>query len=246
MRIITTAVAAVLVLAGAAIANFEVVQLTRDEVGVYKKKLVSVQAAMGQPPAGYAKDSDNFNLRTQIDKVKGKDLYYLSVPDVQTNYSGNKLKEASDEEMQKKMSDAMARGDFQAVQQLAASGQANAGQQEKEPIHITITLNSDDGRNIDPDNVVVEKPGMLGLITESREEKRTTLMMFFDPVRLKDTKALSRVSLAPSSDSMKERTVAGKTVVQNVLITLTGPAEEVKAWAKKVDLAAVLKQIDGK
>jgi len=242
MRVITTAVATVLLLAGTA---FAAELLTNDEVAVYKKKLVAVQAALGKPPAGYAKDNDEFNLAKEITPAKSKELYYLAVSEVRTRYSGEKLRKAAEAELEKKIAAAEAKGDYEAMNKQLANLQTD-GAEEKEPINVTITLNSSESRDIDRDTVVVEKPGVIGIIIDPLEEVRTNLMIFFDPVRLKDTKTLTRISVAPSAGGMEEGAVAGKTVVRNIVITLTGPLEEVKVWAKNVDVAAVLKQIDRK
>jgi len=45
--------------------------LTRDEVGVFKKKLVTVLDALGLPPAGFVKQKDDFSLPTEWYKEKG-------------------------------------------------------------------------------------------------------------------------------------------------------------------------------
>lgn len=44
-------------------------QLTRDEVTVIKRKLMAVAEALGQPPAGYAKEDESFYLPTEASKM---------------------------------------------------------------------------------------------------------------------------------------------------------------------------------
>jgi len=40
--------------------------LNRDEVSAFKKKLVALFDAVGEAPAGYAKEDEDFNLPTEL------------------------------------------------------------------------------------------------------------------------------------------------------------------------------------
>ncbi|HTY57778.1 MAG TPA: hypothetical protein VMF59_03135, partial [Bacteroidota bacterium] len=148
-------------------------------------------------------------------------------------------------EYQKKMAEAQAKGDYQAMAKLGQEMQQKAGQMQlkatearKDPIEVSVMLNDNPGAVIDPDAVVFEHPGVIAL--KSNVENGTErINVYFDPVSLKETKQLSRVDL-----KHPEEGVSRKTLVLNIAIDLNGPAAEIEPWVKKLDFKKVLAQID--
>jgi hypothetical protein len=123
------------------------------------------------------------------------------------------------------------------------AGQAHLAEVEgkKEPISVQIRMNAGASQAIDPDGVILEKAGVIVLALENRDEKNSRVGLYFDPVSLKETKSLSKVDL-----KYPEGGVSKKTTVLNIRIELTGPADVVTEWAKKINTSAVLSQIDAK
>ena len=100
-------------------------------------------------------------------------------------------------------------------------------------------LNTYQTQTLDSDMIVLEKPGVIGLIVDYKDENKNRLIVCFDPVTLKETKTLSRMELKQPDDGVSE-----KTAVLNATIEIVGPASEIKAWAKKINVGAVLAQIE--
>jgi hypothetical protein len=154
-----------------------------------------------------------------------------------------------EKEYQKKVAEAQAKGDYQAIAKLAQEMQQKAGEMQlktiegkKEPIDIQVTINSGSGESIDPDAVLFEKTGVIALKEKNDgNDEKMRVRIFFDPVNLKDTKQLSKVDM-----KMPEKGVNSKTAVYNMTVEFDGPTAEVEAWAKKIDTGKVLAQIDGK
>lgn len=229
--------------------------LTRDEVSSVKKKLVAVLDAFGAPPAGFAKDKDDFSLPTNFYKNEGKlqplnasvsrRLAIKGVKDAEKN------QKALGEDYQKKILEAQMKGDYAEMarisQEMQTKGSQNAlsGMQaqseKKEPITLQVSLNDSADEGIDPDNVVAEKPGMIAIKSKSggEDDPKETVKLYFQPVALKATKTLSKVRLFHDTHS-----VPAKTSVGSVVVTLDGPAADVEAWAKRADAAKILAVID--
>jgi hypothetical protein len=68
--------------------------LTRDEVGALKKKLIAVVNAMGQPPSGYVKEDEQFNLPTEVYKKGNTGKYEWVTPSMTSRFSGGGEKKA--------------------------------------------------------------------------------------------------------------------------------------------------------
>ena len=228
--------------------------LTRDEVTVLKKKLVALVEALGQPPKGYVKEDEDFNLPTDFSKVGSTNMYYPVNGSVQVKFGGGaeklqKKTEKESQDYQKKIAEAQAKGDYETMSKLALEMQKKMGEAQaqvigstKEPIAVSISFNQNPGQTIDPDAVVFEKPGALALkFKENEAQEKIRIVVYVDPVSLKDTKQLSRVDLALPNDGIK-----GKTGVLSVTIEFDGPAAQVEQWSKDVSLNKVLAQIDRK
>jgi hypothetical protein len=225
--------------------------LTRDEVGVIKKKLVNVLDALGQPATGYALEHENFSLPTNFYKQQGSDSYQLLSASADRTYGTEKKseKETNDiqKEYQKKFAEAQAKGDYQAMTKLAQEMQKKSGEaqlkaveEKKDPVEVHVRLNSNPYATIDPDMVLFEHSGVIALKTkdESSSEKER-VSIYFDPVTLKNTKQLSRVDF-----KQPEHGTAKKTAVLNVTVEVAGPIKEIEPWVKNVDVGKVLAQVD--
>lgn len=226
--------------------------LTRDEVTVVKRKLQAIEAALGAPPQGYEKASENFNLPTNDNSADDvKRTYYPIDGSVNLKYDGGSAKlnqqtQTSMMDLQKQMSDAMAKGDYETVAKVQQQmmQQSNAVQSQaiqmsqKGTIEVSVQLNGNSGAGIDPDAVLFEKSGVLALKSADNDnpgQERVTV--YVDPVGLKETKTLSTVTL-------RHDPTPRKIVAQNAVVELHGPAAVVEGWAKKIDAGAVLAQLD--
>ncbi|MBI5407416.1 MAG: hypothetical protein HZA18_06955 [Nitrospirae bacterium] len=227
--------------------------LTRDEVTVIKKKLVAIFTALGDAPKGYGKEDENYNLPTRFykDRSSGKINPIQASASQRFGVGAEKKMKKSEKELgdyyRKKMLEAQARNDMEEMTRLSQEMQMKAGQagleqmeaERAEPVHIDVSLNSNPSQTIDPDNVVFERPGVIALHFREGDEDKARIEVYFDPVSLKDTKTLSIVDL-----KMPEGGVKNKTTVLNATIRMSGPADIVEAWAKKIDTKGVLTQID--
>lgn len=229
-------------------------RLTRDEVAGFKKKLVAIFASVGEAPKGYVKEDEAFNLPTQFYKNRNSGKINPIHASASQRFGGGAEKKSkkSDKEMdehyRKKIAEARAKGDMQEMMRILQEMQMKAGQAEleqieaekKEPVEISIVINSGESETtIDPDNVVFEKPGAIALRLKEGEEGKARIEIYFDPVSLKDTKTLSVVELKMPKDGVDK-----KTAVLNATISISGSANEVEAWAKRIDTKAALSQID--
>lgn len=231
--------------------------LTRDEVAGLKRKLLAVAAALGQPPTGYVKEQEAFDLPTasylQKTKDPGKsDRRDWVSPSMTARFTGGerRIEEKSQDQLkkesEKKIAEAMAKGDYQAIGKITEEIQRQAGRTQlavaearKDPIALRIGLNALEGQTVDPDAVVFEKAGVIALLVDTEEEKASRLLVLFDPVALKETKTLSRVDLRQPDGG-----VSRKTAVYNARVELTGPAAEIKSWARRMNTGTALGQID--
>jgi hypothetical protein len=227
--------------------------LMRDEVAVIKKKLVAALDALGQPPAGYAVKDESFNLPTELSPAGTGGKWWPVNGSASRKYTTDVGKEKANKDFQqdyqKKMLEAQSKGDYQAMSKLAqemqqkmSEMQMKASQGEREPIEVDVQVNQNPGTTIDPDAVLMEKPGMIALRTQQdKESEKSRVLVAFDPNALKKTGTLSRLDL-----KMPEDGVSSKLAILNVEIQLYGPSVDVEAWAKKIDTGKVLAQISGK
>jgi hypothetical protein len=227
------------------------VPYTRDEVSVLKKKLVAALDAVGQPPAGYTKEEENFSLPTDANKNRESGLFDPAYASGRRSFGSAKSAEKSQKEMekeyQKKIAEAQAKGDYQAMAKISQEIQQKSGEMQmkaiegkKVPIEVQINTNSTGGEAIDPDGVLFEKAGVIAL-KEKNDEERSRVLIYFDPVALKETKQLSKIDM-----KVPEKGVSSKTALYTIKIEFTGPTAEIEAWAKKLDTGKVLSQIDRK
>jgi hypothetical protein len=227
-------------------------RLTRDEVAVVKKKLVAVFDAVGQAPAGYIVEDENFQLPTEFysDRSPGKFRLINSSAQRRLGGGAEQVKQQSQEELtkdyEKKIAEAMAKGDLMAIQQISQDMQKKMGEAQlkqiearKPPIELSIQLNTGVQETIDPDRVLFEGPGVIALKHKTNKQEQGEVSVYFDPVSLKDTKQLSVVEFKEPQGG-----VGGKVVVLNIVVRLSGPGAEVEGWAKRIGKEKVLAQVD--
>jgi hypothetical protein len=231
-------------------------QLTRDEVTVIKRKLTAVAEALGQPPAGYGREDESFNLPTEASKMGTTGAFYPIHSSAHFKYGGGSEKKAKksqkelENEYKKKMMEAQAKGDYQEMSKIAQEMQQKLGQAQmaaedarKEPIEVSLQFNSNPVQAIDPDAVVFERPGVIALkFKTSGDEDKIRIAVYYDPVHLRDTKTLSRVDLSDKQN----KGVTKKTTVLNAVVELNGPPALVEGWAKGIANDKVLGQIDAR
>lgn len=226
------------------------VDLNRQEVTIIKKKLVAVEEALSPLPEGYAKSEEDFGLPTSVqtgDKggfrpVYGSASYTFEGGGALTAEKTEKELEA---EYKKKIMEAQAKGDYQAIQTLsqemmqkAMSNQMAAEEARRDPVRVYVTINGGAYATIDPDAVVFEKPGVIALKSLQNQGQDAQVTIYCDPVKLKETGTLSKIELQDDQDA------AGKTTVRHITVQLSGPAGVVEAWSRTVDTGKVLAQID--
>jgi len=226
--------------------------LTRDEVSALKKKLVAALDALGAAPATLVKEKDDFDLPTDAFRTDGK-LQAVTCAVTRTHtikamQEAEKSQKAMVDEYQKKAMEAQAKGDYTALNKLTQEMQAKAmatamaaSQKQVVPVTIRVSLNEGMSEAIDPDGVVVEKPGVLALKSKNGgdEDPNGTVRIYFQPTALKDTKSLSKLNVFAN-----DRSVPSKTSVATVTVSLDGNATDVEEWAKRVNFAKVLQLID--
>jgi hypothetical protein len=227
------------------------VPLTRDEVSLLKKKFVAALDAVGQPPAGYSKERENFNLPTDASKNQESGLFYPAYGNGERTFGSDKSAEKSQKEFekdyQKRIAEAQAKGDYQAITKISQEIQQKSGEMQmkaiegkKIPIEIHVSINSNGGEAIDPDGVLFEKTGVIALKEKSDgSDEKSRIRIYFDPVSLKDTKQLSKVDM-----KLPEKGVGSKTAVYTITMEFSGPTAEIETWAKKIDSGKVLAQIE--
>jgi hypothetical protein len=227
--------------------------LTRDEVSVIKKKLVAAAEALGQLPDGYAKKQERFDLPTEAYPKENAGTYYLVGAGVSfqcgssAEQKSEKDQKALEKEYQKKLAEAQAKGDYEAMaklgqemQQKAAKMQLGVVEGARDPIDVSIRFNAGSGATIDPDAVVMEGTGFIALKSDVNDTgDKGRIVIYFDPINLKDTKQLSRVDMKTPEGGIKKRTG-----ILNVTVELSGPLAEIQKWAQRIDTKKVLAQID--
>jgi hypothetical protein len=227
--------------------------LTRSEVAEIKGILKDMVAALGAPPSGYDALEEDYDLPAAYQPHKNADRFSPIYGGVRLRYGTDTAKiqqsmEQAAQEWQRKYLEASAKGDAEAIARLTQEYQimladiqlqaAGAGASHKEPIVINIRLNNYQTAAIDPDGVVLEKPGFIALTEKSHRQGMARVLCFFDPIALKQTETLSQVRLDYPQDGM-----AAKASVGNVIIDVEGPERDIQEWVKRIDTAAVLQKI---
>ena len=222
--------------------------LTRSEVAALKAKIVAVQTAMGGDPAGYLKESEDFDLPTDFNPAQGGKFWPIT-SGVSLRYTDRASAEGEANieklmaDFQTRMATAAATGNVAEIQRITAEAtrlQAAAMNpaQRKEPMNVYVQLNQNPSVGIDPDAVVLEKPGVIALRNE-QSDGEGDVTVYIDPVALSATQELSKIELRTAQDG-----VASKTGVFHVVIQLNGTLADAEAWAQDFNFGAMLGVID--
>jgi hypothetical protein len=227
--------------------------LTRSEVAAIKAKLVAVQQAMGADPAGYIKESEDFNLPTDFNPARdGK--FWPIVSSVQMRLTDRALKEGTAsaeqaaEDFQRRYAAAVASGNVETITKMVeemtriqtAATAAAMNPVRKEPMTVYVQLNMNPSVGIDPDAVVLEQPGVIALRSlRNSSDGRGDVTLYIDPVALKATEELSKIELRTADTG-----VDNKTGVYHVVIQLNGTVADAEAWVKTFDFGPMLAVID--
>jgi len=228
------------------------IQLNRKDVTVIKKKLVAVEQALNPLPEGYLKSEEDFDLPTSVNEGdKGGFQLVNASADFTFDGGSDKMAKKSQDDIEatykKKIMEAQAKGDYAAMQKIsqemmqeAMGAQMAAVDAQKEPVRVDIAFNGGAYATIDPDAVVFEKPGVIALKSLQNQGEEMQVMIYFDPVKLKETETLAKVELESDDDPDAPQ----KTTVRYITIQMTGPPSVVEAWSQSVDTGMVLAQID--
>jgi len=226
--------------------------LNRDEVSAFKKKLVALFDAVGEAPAGYAKEDEDFNLPTELYPSRSAGKFNPIYGSASRKYGTEKAAEKSNEQLEKeykkKMMEAQAKGDYMAMQKIAQEMQQKVGQTQlqaadahKDPIDLQVSLNQFSGETIDPDAVVLEQAGVIALKSEEEVGSgKGHIRVYFDPVALKNSNQLSEVRLKSPDDGVTKRSA-----ILAAIIEFQGPLAEIEPWVKRINAKKILALIDG-
>jgi hypothetical protein len=234
----------------ATVAAQESTSLTRSEVAALKAKLVTVQTAMGADPAGYLKESEDFDLPTDFNPARdgkfwpitsGITLRYVD----RASTEGKATAEKAAEEFQAKYAAAAASGNveqltkmIEEMQRLQAAAMTPAV--KKENLQVYVQFNQNPTVGIDPDAVVLEQPGVIALRSKrSGSDDRGDVTVYLDPVALKATQELSKIELRTADTG-----VSNRTGLYHVVIQLNGSVTDAEAWVKTFNFASMLGVID--
>lgn len=222
--------------------------LTRTEVTTLKAKIVAVQQAMGADPTGYMKDSEDFDLPTDANPAQAGKFWPIT-SGVSLRYEDRAAAEAEanaeerNASLQARMQAAVAAGKFEElakISQEAAQMQAGAMGPRKETMYVNVQMNMNPTVGIDPDAVVLEKPGVIAL-REKDSGTKGTVTVYVDPVDLRATQELSKIELRTAQDG-----VGNKTGVYHVVINLNGTLADLESWVQTFDYAKILGVIDAR
>ncbi len=251
MKIIPGAVfLLVLVLAATAVAQDNA--LTRSEVTAIRAKLVTVQQAMGEP-AGYLKESEDFNLPTDFNPNASKaGKFWPITSSITMRYTDRAAAEntanaqKAAEEFQAKYAAAIAAGDYESVEQMmqemqAIQAAAMAPTTPKEPLQVYLQFNMNPSVGIDPEAIVLEQPGVIALRQKELNSDRGQVTVYMDPVALKSTGELAKFELRTDQDG-----VGNRTGLYHIVIQANGAVPDIESWIGDFNYAAMLGVIDAR
>jgi hypothetical protein len=248
MRIlIGSALSLALVLGGAA--GAQSTSLTRSEVTAIRAKLVAVQQAMGADPAGYVKDTEDFNLPTDFNAAQNGKFWPIT-SSIRLRYTdkasteGKANAEKAMQDFQTKYAAAAASGNVETLTKMTEDLQrlqaaAMAPPVKQQPMDVNVQLNMNPIVGIDPAAVVLERAGVIALRDTNVSSDRGSVTVYVDPVALKNAQDLAKIELRTANDG-----VGSKTGVYHVVIQLNGAVPDLEAWAKSFDYGAILGVID--
>jgi hypothetical protein len=220
-------------------------QFMRDDLASLKKLMRGMVDAIGEAPAPYAKENESWSLPSSV--CRDKDGYLPISVSYNANLTTDALQKKFADDAQKKLMEAQARGDFQAMGQITQEIQTQAMQQamanqNNTPVTVNVYANDNSSQTIDPDSVFRDGVGFIALKSQeggaSSGQERITF--YFDKVGLKDAQKIA------SFDLGGDLRVADKLAIISAKIELSGPAAVVETIAKQLNAEAVLKQLSEK
>ncbi|MDA1063706.1 MAG: hypothetical protein O2907_05115 [Proteobacteria bacterium] len=207
---------------------------------------MAVRTAVGGDPQGYALESEEFDLPTNFNPAQNGKFWPIT-SSVSLRFTDKAIQDAEANAEQ-------AAADFQA-RYLAAAMSSNqaameAAMQEmmraesgdgtiKEDMNVNVQFNMNPYAGIDPDGVLFEKSGVIALVDDSVSGTNSQVVVYFDPIALRETETLSKVELRTPQEG-----VSNRSGVFNVTVTLYGALEDLKSLAQGIDTSAVLAVID--
>jgi hypothetical protein len=223
--------------------------LTRSEVAALKAKLVTVQTAMGADPAGYLKESEDFDLPTDFNPAQGGKFWPIT-SSISLHYvdrastEGQANAEAAAEEFQAKYAAVAATGNVEQLTKMIADMQrvqaaAMTPAVKKENLQVYVQFNQNPSVGIDPDAVVLEQAGVIALRSKDGTGDRGDVTVYIDPVALKATQELSKIELRTADTG-----VSNKTGLYHIVIQLSGSVTDAEAWVNTFKFAPMLAVID--
>jgi hypothetical protein len=233
----------------AATASAQETGLTRTEVTALKAKLVAVQQAMGADPSGYLKESEEFNLPTDFNPAQAGKFWPIT-SSISLRYTdrasteGKATAEQAAADFQTKYAAAIAAGNFEAIQKLTQEltrmqAAAMTPAVKNEPMQVYVQFNQNPIVGIDPDAIVVEKPGVMALRRKEVSSEKGEVTVYIDPVALKATQELSKIELRTAQDGVRNRSG-----VFHIVIQMNGALADVESWVNRFDFAKMLGVID--
>jgi hypothetical protein len=162
---------------------------------------------------------------------------------------GTASMEKMQQEFQAKYAAAAAANDFEAIAkmseefmklQTAAVAAAMSPATRKEDMTVDVQLNMNPSVGIDPDAIVLERPGVIALRRKNDiSGAKGDVTVYVDPVALRQTEELSKVELRTADGG-----VANRSGVFHVVITLRGTLADIESWVTSFDYPAILAVID--
>lgn len=216
----------------------------RSDLVTIKKNVSAIAAALGTPPAPYARESENWQLPTYA--CQGKTGFRPVSIDYNMRLTTDVQQKKLAAEYQQKLMAAEAKGDMQAVMQITQEYQKVALQQSSanqgnSPIGVDISINSTDSMTIDPGAVLRDGAGFIALKQPGDASSGTeTVNIYFDKLELKDADD------AASFDEGYDATVPNRLAMIHARININGPTAQVEAMVKRMNTGAVLDQLSEK
>jgi hypothetical protein len=227
--------------------------LTRSEVTAIRTKLVTVQTAMGTDPAGYIKESEDFDLPTDFNPAQDGRFWPIT-SGINMRYTDRGQVESADAiekaaaDFQARYAAALASGNVEVitrmveemtqVQNQAAAAAANPAAR-KDPMQVYVQFNMNPSVAIDPEAVVLEQQGVIALREKELNSNDGSVTVYLDPVVLRDTGDLARFELRTPNEG-----VTNKTGLYHIVIQAHGSVPDIESWIAGFDFDAMLGVID--
>lgn len=228
--------------------------LTRSEVTAIKDKLVLVQQAMGADPAGYIKESEDFSLPTAFNPTQDGRFWPIT-SSVSMRYTDRAAVEGTANierlaaDFQARYAAAMASGDAATITRMveemtrmqtqAAAAAMSASATQKDPLQVYVQFNMNPSVSIDPDAIVLERPGVIALREKELNSDDGQVTVYLDPVVLAATGDLAQFELRTPNEG-----VTNKTGLYHIVIQASGNVADIEPWVTNFDFDAMLGVFD--